>query len=128
LPDPLKIEALMEAFHGAYKRRYGHDHQEAVEIVNLRVTSVGKTARPALSQSGAPSPGTADVVRRDVFFGGAWHSAPIMRREALGPAASLAGPAIIDEFGTTSIIPPSWVAYALAGGAIEIRRSPEQGK
>ena len=56
------MDAVVAAFHDAYKRRYGHDHEEAVEIVNLRTISVGQTPRPVLSRlqtNGAAGRGTA---------------------------------------------------------------------
>jgi N-methylhydantoinase A len=46
-----------------------------------------------------------------------------MRREALRAGDVVEGPAIIEEFGTTTVVPPSWSAYAQPGGAMQIRRS-----
>lgn len=123
LPRPVELDAVVASFHDAYKRRFGHDHEEAVEIVNLRTISVGQTPRPILSRlqtSGAAGRGSAS---RDVFFQGQWHSTPMMRRDVLGSGEIVAGPAIIEEFGTTTVVPPSWSARVLEGGAIEIRRS-----
>jgi N-methylhydantoinase A len=123
LPEPFRMDALLEAFHDAYKRRYGHDHEEDVEIVNLRVVSIGRTARPALSLSEESREGKVNPATRNVFFRGSWHPTPVMRREALRAGDVVEGPAIIEEFGTTTVVPPSWSAYAQPGGAMQIRRS-----
>jgi N-methylhydantoinase A len=123
LPEPFRMDALLEAFHDAYKRRYGHDHEEDVEIVNLRVVSIGRTARPALSLSEESREGKVNPATRNVFFRGSWHATPVMRREALRAGDVVEGPAIIEEFGTTTVVPPSWSAYAQPGGAMQIRRS-----
>src|SRR5262249_58235947 len=43
------LEKLAQAFHAAHRRRYGHMAQnEAVEIVNFKVTAVGEIAKPGL--------------------------------------------------------------------------------
>jgi N-methylhydantoinase A len=123
LPEPFDLDALVTAFHEAYKRRYGHDHEEAIEIVNLRVIAIGRTARPSLSNLEDGNPGTEAAVARDVFFRGQWHSAPVWRRESLAAGDVVAGPAIIEEFGTTTVVPPSWSAHVQPIGAIEIKRS-----
>ncbi len=127
LPEPFDMAALVSAFHDAYKRRYGHDHDEAVEIVNLRVIAVGRTARPVLSQLGDATPAATPAASRNVFFRGQWHGAPVRRREALGAGDVVPGPAIIEEFGTTTVVPPGWSAFVQAIGAIEIRRSSRSG-
>lgn len=121
LPEPFDMAALVSAFHDAYRRRYGHDHQEAVEIVNLRVIAIGRTARPVLSRLAAADLAAAPAARRDVFFRGEWHAAPVRRREALAPGDVFAGPAIFEEFGTTTVVPPGWSAHVQPIGAIEIR-------
>jgi N-methylhydantoinase A len=123
LPQPLRMDALVTAFHDAYKRRYGHDHDEDVEIVHLRVISVGQTPRPQLAKSLQDGRDRGKAVTRDVFFSGGWLTTPVERREALGVGEVVTGPAIIEEFGTTTVVPPSWSAHVMPGGAIEIRRS-----
>lgn len=123
LPSPLRIETLVSAFHDAYKRRYGHDHEEDVEIVNLRVISIGRTPRPVLPRTLKAGVANANAGARSVYFRGTWHETPVLRRESLDAGDKVDGPAIIEEFGTTTVVPPSWSARALPGGAIEIRRS-----
>jgi N-methylhydantoinase A len=122
LPQPVELDAVVAAFHDAYKRRFGHDHEEAVEIVNLRTISVGQTPRPVLSRLQTGGTAGRGTVSRDVFFQGQWHATPVMRRDALEPGEIVPGPAIVEEFGTTTVVPPLWSARVLEGGAIEIRR------
>src|SRR5947209_8381998 len=49
VPQPFRSETLVQTFRELYRRRYGHDHREEMEIVNLRVSSVGVTRKPELS-------------------------------------------------------------------------------
>ncbi len=122
LPQPVALDAVVASFHDAYKRRFGHDHEEAVEIVNLRTISVGLTPRPVLSRLQSSAAAGRGNASRDVFFQRQWHSTPVMRRDVLVSGEIVAGPAIIEEFGTTIVVPPAWSARVLEGGAIEIRR------
>jgi N-methylhydantoinase A len=120
LPERLDVDRLVARFREAYKRRYGHDQEEAVEIVNLRVVCVGVTDRPTLPES-MPDRNPAATAIRDVYFRGQWHATPIVRREMLDAGQRLNGPIIIEEFGTTTVVPPSWSAHRQPGGAILIR-------
>ena len=121
LPDPLDTDALLKTFREAYRRRYGHDQEADVEIVNLRVICTGQTDRPRLPKpiaSRSAQPGT-----RRAYFRGRWYETPVVRRDAVAPGDRLGGPVIIEEFGTTTVVPPGWVASADDGGAIFVRPS-----
>jgi len=121
LPEPLNVDTFVAAFHEAYKRRYGHDHEEDIEIVHLRAVTVGQTPRPRLASS-LQDEGVKDkAATREIYFRGRWHTTPIVRRETLGVGMVMPGPAIIEEFGTTTIVPPTWTIHVLKGGAIELR-------
>jgi N-methylhydantoinase A len=102
------LDKLADAFHAAHRRRYGHMAvNEAVEIVNFKVTAVGEIAKPRLE----PAPLRADappkpVERRQVHFGHGLLDTPIFRRGDLAPGAALAGPAIIEEQTSTTVLAP----------------------
>jgi len=117
------INALEEAFHATHARRYGHRNDGAVEIVNFRLTAVGATRKPSL-----PSPratGSLDEARRTarpVHFDGAFVTAPIYDRERLPRAARLAGPAIVEEMGATTVVPPGFTATVGTWGELILER------
>jgi N-methylhydantoinase A len=103
------VALLAQRFHEAHHRRYGHMAEtESVEIVNFAVTAIGALAKPALTKlppgDGAPA---AAVALRDVYFAApAPLRVPIYRRAALAPGARLAGPAIIEEQTSTTVLYP----------------------
>jgi N-methylhydantoinase A len=104
---PDDIERLAEAFHEAHRRRYGHMAvNEAVEIVNFKVMAVGEIAKPRLKpapmHAGTPKP----IGMRQAHFGHALVDTPIFRRSELLPGAVLAGPAIIEEQTSTTVLAP----------------------
>ena len=107
----LDLEAIEAAFHQQHLRAYGHSSPGAtVELVNARVTAYGLVPRPsgARYHTAGDSLDGALVERRAVWFDGKPHDCPVWERERLPERAALAGPAIVEEFGATTIVPPGW--------------------
>jgi N-methylhydantoinase A len=103
-------EALRQRFHASYFQVYGFTDEAAdLEVLNLRSTAIGVTRKPVVSAPRAASGGAPPPVReRRVFLDGRWLTARVADRDALGPGASLAGPAIIEQYDTTVLVPPGF--------------------
>lgn len=96
---------LVEAFHRAHARAYGHALPgRMVEVVNLRLQAVGLTSRPALTPE-SPGPPSADPAR----LTGAGRFAGY-DRERLAPGMMFAGPALAFQFDSTIYVAPGWTA------------------
>jgi N-methylhydantoinase A len=130
VPERFSREALASAFRAQYARRYGHDpgeDGEDVEVVNLRVACTGLTQPPRLPERGeAGVPAEAPQQRR-AYFRGRWQLTPVLAREGLPPGAGVAGPAIVEEFGATSVVPPGWVGQPARSGALFLRPAEATG-
>ncbi|HZC06557.1 MAG TPA: hydantoinase/oxoprolinase family protein [Ktedonobacterales bacterium] len=122
---------MASAFHRAHAQRFGYsDEREPVQVVNVRVKARGRVDPPRLPRH-ADDVMAARAERtewRRVAFSGAdgkliWHDTPVYLRERLTPGAALAGPAIIAQYDTTSVLPPGWSATVDATGAIVAHRS-----
>ncbi|MAP11185.1 MAG: 5-oxoprolinase [Gammaproteobacteria bacterium] len=106
------LEALAEAFHSAHAHKFGHADRDApVEIVNLRVLAVGETpplVLPEIEAGEQTVAADALVTQRDVFFevDQSWHKTPVYRREHLRVGNEIAGPAVIDEVSSTTLLRP----------------------
>jgi N-methylhydantoinase A len=114
-----------DAFHRRHGVTYGHANPEAaIELVNARLTAWGVVPKPEAERhrSDAPSLDAALVERRPVWFGGAAHDCPVWDRERLPERAALAGPAIVEEFGATTVIPPGWRGAVDAHGNLVLAR------
>ncbi|HEV8474837.1 MAG TPA: hydantoinase/oxoprolinase family protein, partial [Methylomirabilota bacterium] len=101
------------AFHRLHAATYGHANLEAViELVNARLTAWGVVAKPAAEHlaTAARPLDEALLERRGVWFDGRRHDCPVWERERLPAPATLTGPAIVEEFGATTVIPPGWRA------------------
>jgi N-methylhydantoinase B len=120
-PGPLDAAAAaetLERFHAAHEKRYGYSYREArpggpagrqaVEWVNLRVIGVGVAGRPKLraQDAGDGRGARAGTGTRAVVFDGRARECPVYDRARLRPGDRLAGPAIVEEFGATTVVFP----------------------
>lgn len=120
------MKELRAAFFAAHDRAYGfHDADAAVEIINCRLTARIKSQRPCDATRPSGNVAAAPVEKRKVCFtGNEWSLAPIYRREALAPGATIHGPAVIEQMDTTTPVYPGDVARVDGSGAILIRLNP----
>jgi len=95
---------IRAAFDALYEHRYAHHSpDEPVEMVNIRLAMIGKRPKlafPRLADTGAAKPARW----RDVHFADGAVSCPVYQREALGAGSAIAGPALIQEHGTTTVL------------------------
>ena len=120
--------ALRDGFGVAHERQYGYrSDNEVIETMNLRViarASSGKARVPdALIFDDHVSPGGA----RPVYFGPAFGvvSTPICGRGDLGPNWR-DGPLLVEEFDSTTVIPPDGRCRRIAWDTIEIELEPNR--
>jgi N-methylhydantoinase A len=122
LPDLAAIDA---DFHRQHASAYGHANPEAtIELVNARLVAYGVVAKPAAERyrSDARSMDDALVERRVVWFGGVAHDCPVWERERLPERAAIVGPAIVEEFGATTVVLPGWRGALDEHGNIRLER------
>ena len=106
--DASFLDRLAAAFHAAHRQTFGYDYagQQKVEFVNFCVSGFGLIERPQLPTLGAQGGAPVAAGRRPVYFDGAFRDTPIYRRAALAPGARIVGPAIVEEFGSTTAVFP----------------------
>jgi N-methylhydantoinase A len=104
-------EALPEViarFHEQHARTFGHAAPEVTtEVVSARIAGVGLRTMPELAPALATDPGSA-YATRPVTFDSAHGAveAAIYRRAELAAGQEFAGPAIVEQLDTTTVIPP----------------------
>jgi N-methylhydantoinase A len=119
--------ALADAFHRRHERRYGYaSRDERVELATVRVTAIGSAGAPpqtAVAGSGAPSGASgARIGTRRAWDAGAFVEAAIYEREGLTAGTQFEGPAIVEQYDTTSWIPAGWLARADAAGNLLVEK------
>ena len=114
--DP-DLMAVRQAFDAAHEETFGYaDRASDAEIVNVRLVSVGEVDKPALNF--APEASTTPTPRiRRVWFDG-WRDTAVYDRTDLPARWSFVGPAIIEEAGGTTIVPPGWSICVHDSGAM----------
>jgi N-methylhydantoinase A len=108
-----ELAAVLAAFHAEHDRVYGHSApSEPVELVNVRVTAIGRISKPRLREIESSSESAAPRAHRQVYFaeGDGFVSCPIFDRYQLAPATAVEGPAIVEEFDTTTVVHPGYTA------------------
>ncbi|MEO8715280.1 MAG: hydantoinase/oxoprolinase family protein [Acetobacteraceae bacterium] len=117
------LAALAAGFHAKHEQTYGHaNHAEAVQLVNLRLSAVGRLPSLVLAQRADPS--AARVYLRDVWFTETGFAAtPVHWREGVASGSAIQGPAIIEAMDSTTVIPPGWTARIDDLGYIRLGRS-----
>lgn len=107
------IASLIEQFHEAHHKRYGYgNHDNPVEIVNLRVVAIASLPRPQF-RAATTNPGSATSAKlgsRKVYFDGQPVSTDIYNRTLLHPGQMIKGPAIIEQLDTTTVVWPDQTA------------------
>jgi len=101
--------AIKERFFAEHERAYGfHNPSDPIEVINFRLIAVGKLRHPVTRPgdrrtSGAP----AESSRRPVWFSAvAPHDTPIYDRATLAPGDTIVGPAVIEQFDSTTLLFP----------------------
>src|SRR3989475_2508369 len=120
------VDAVSAAFHGRHRAMYGHaDPTATIELVNARLGAYGVVAKPAAERHRAPrmSLEGALIERRRVWFEGVAHATPVWERERLPEQATLAGPAVVEEFGATTVVAPGWRGALDAHGNLRLERA-----
>lgn len=105
-------------FHAMHERVYGHAApSEPVEVVTARIVATGRFERATYV---APPGAVREREMRDVRFAAdtARHPAAIVARASLRAGDTIAGPAVVEQLDTTTLIPPGWSARALPSGSL----------
>lgn len=111
----LEIDAAGDAaakFHEAHRERYGHaDPSRTIEIVSVRLRGVGKTEKPVIARADRVRAHQAKPQREaQVWLGEKRRRVMVFDRGELQPGAKIEGPAIICEYGSTTLVPSGWSA------------------
>ncbi|MDX2031468.1 MAG: hydantoinase/oxoprolinase family protein [Blastocatellia bacterium] len=111
----LEIDAdgdVAAKFHQAHRERYGHaEPSRTIEIVSVRLRGVGKTEKPAIAQTDRFRAHKAKPQREaQVWLDEKRRRVMVYDRAALVPGARIEGPAIVCEYGSTTLVPAGWRA------------------
>ena len=101
-------KGIRQAFDTLHEHRYAHHAaDEPVEMVNYRLVALGR--RPVLHLPGIGADaagGDTEVGHRPVYFDDTENSVdcPIYQRDGLTPGMEIDGPALVQEYASTTVI------------------------
>jgi N-methylhydantoinase A len=96
-------------FHDLHQRRYGFANEmRALEVVNVRVrmVSAAEAFEPIMRPLQEGDGSHALIGTRPVYFDGSFQETRVYDRELLRPGDTFAGPAIVSEYSSATILPP----------------------
>lgn len=94
------------SFHESHKRTYGYANPErAIEVVTARVRARIPTAKPRFPE--LPAWTSGQVEQRRVRIADEWRRVPAFQR-AQAPREATPGPALVLDYGATTLVPPRW--------------------
>jgi N-methylhydantoinase A len=102
-------EQIRAAFERDYKRRYGHaDAKAPAEFQALHLSAFARLKQPEVARLPRAAAKARAAETRRIYIGnsGGWLDAQIYHRDALEPGFGATGPAVIEEYGSTTVVWP----------------------
>ncbi len=118
-----EADRLRAGFEDRCRAIYGHvpeGREIEVESIRVVVRRLGSLSQDIDAPAGREDAGPTGEVR--ARFSGEWRSTPVYDRDALGGSQRIAGPALIQEASSCSVVEPGWEASVDSSGAIRMNR------
>ncbi|MGC8948423.1 MAG: hydantoinase/oxoprolinase family protein, partial [Thermoprotei archaeon] len=120
LSTNITLDEIKKRFEEKHESVYGFKLDKPIEIVTIRVFAIAKILKPKLPDP--PVIGNPKIrFNRKVYFDD-WIDTPVYVRESLPMGYKIKGPAVIEEYSSTILIKPGWIAEVGKMGVLDIRR------
>ena len=114
VPAPSKItdiDALIDGFHNEHEREFNYRREDApVSIFRVALTATGMVPKAELQTHPVKANTPTTDATREVWFEGKGHTSMVFERTDLTAGAKFDGPAIVEQFDSTIVIPPNTTA------------------
>jgi N-methylhydantoinase A len=111
LEDPVALlTGVGERFVELHQRLYGHGEIGAPqEVVTVRLRSVAAVSKPGWPVWDSGAEAEPDAWRETYFAAfGEFRRTPVYARDRLAADQRVVGPAIVEEWTSTTVLPPGW--------------------
>lgn len=122
------VEHMFKDFHRVHDQTFGfhYEGQQDVELVNLRVQAIGEQHRPQINADMTVKDAATPFGHRQAFWrSSGWVNCPLYKRTELAIDQRVSGPAIIEEYGSTVVVPASWTVRADAYGNLILEKNTD---
>lgn len=105
------IDMLIDGFHKEHEREFNYRRDDApVSIFRVGLTATGMVPKAELQTHEVKKNTPKTDATREVWFEGKAHTAMIFERDNLSAGATFDGPAVVEQFDSTTVIPPNTTA------------------
>jgi N-methylhydantoinase A len=128
--DASFLAGLIGAFNAAHLKTFGYNYacKQKIELVNLCVSGFGVIERPQMPKLDSREGKPTAKGRRAVYFGDAFQDTPVYDRASLPSGGRINGPAVVEEFGSTTVVFPGQTLEVDPHGILVIRSSQEASR
>ena len=127
---------MAELFHARHDHLYGYALRAEgapIELLNLRLTAIGVTVKPALKRQPRAAAGCAAAIkgRRPAYLPEhrRFRDVPVYDGDLLLHGNRLNGPVIIESVNTSILVPTGFVAeYDMLGSCVLTLKRPNSGQ
>jgi N-methylhydantoinase A len=112
-PSPIvSVPDLIESFHREHQREYNFRRDDApVGLFRLNLKAIGVVPKAELAKNSPTGAEPKPQTHRPVWFAeGGTAETPVYWRPDLAPGAAFRGPAIVEQFDSTTVVPPGFAA------------------
>ncbi len=114
---------LAELFHLAHQKVYGFpDRESPVELTAMRTRVIGRVPAIRLPEVESSTEPPRPIGSRKVYCGRGWRDVLVYERAFLRSGQYFAGPAIVEQEDTTTVILAGWGAEVDSFGMLNIHR------
>lgn len=105
------IDVLIDGFHTEHEREFNYRRDDApVSIFRVALTATGMVPKAKLQTHDVKKNTPTTDNTREVWFEGKAFMAMVFERDNLAAGAMFVGPAIVEQFDSTTVIPPATTA------------------
>lgn len=114
-PGPITaatLTAIAENFDLEHEQSFGYRTDASYQLVNIRVIARGLPEHPRMPERfELAAAANSGPTSRPVYFGPSrgWADTPVVSRPSLA-GRSESGPLVIEEYDSTTVVPPTWSA------------------
>ena len=108
-----EFAACIKGFEEVHQRTYGYTLDDDIVFVNLRFSAFGIVPSlefPKYDDTVTETPATARKGTRQMFFCGEFIESTVYDRALMPPGSAVQGPAMIEEYASSTPIPPHHTA------------------
>jgi len=99
---------IKEKFEEEHKRIYGYSSEDPVEVVEARIVAIAKVPHILLKKQEPITDKPQPYTYREAYVSGKTVKVPVYIKEKLKPGSNGYGPAIIEEYDSTTVVNEGW--------------------